>query len=133
MIRTPDTPDRELTDRSPVDAEAFAMLYDRYAAQVYRTVYRRLGDRADAEDVTAEVFTKAWAAIHTYRPALAHFYGWLHRLAANAVVDHVRARRSAMSLDAVMDAVPDDGSALTTAARAPTATVEEAAPTAVPI
>lgn len=103
-----DESDGDLAARCREDAEAFALLYDRYSAQIYRAVYRRLGHRTDAEDVTAEVFAKAWAAIHTYRPARAPFWGWLHRIAANAVVDHVRARRTTVPLDAV----PDDATTL---------------------
>jgi RNA polymerase sigma-70 factor (ECF subfamily) len=101
--------DGDLAARSCVDAEAFGLLYDRYATQIYRMVYQRLRDRSDAEDVTAEVFVKALTAIHTYRPARAPFWGWLHRIAANAVVDHVRARRSSLPLEAV----PDDRAHLT--------------------
>jgi len=101
-----DATDSELAELSRYDAEAFGMLYDRYADQVFRVVYHRLNDRADAEDVTAEVFVKALRAIDGYRPSRAPFWGWLHRIAANAVVDHVRARRSTVSLDVVADA-PD--------------------------
>jgi RNA polymerase sigma-70 factor (ECF subfamily) len=101
-----DATDSELAELSRYDAEAFGTLYDRYADQVFRVVYHRLNDRADAEDVTAEVFVKALRAIDGYRPARAPFWGWLHRIAANAVIDHVRARRATVSLDVVADA-PD--------------------------
>jgi RNA polymerase sigma-70 factor, ECF subfamily len=103
---SPDATDAELAELSSYDAEAFGILYDRYADQVFRVVYHRLNDRSDAEDVTAEVFVKALRAIDAYRPSRAPFWGWLHRIAANAVVDHVRARKSTVSLDAVADA-PD--------------------------
>jgi RNA polymerase sigma-70 factor (ECF subfamily) len=103
---SPDASDAELAELSRYDAEAFGMLYDRYADQVFRVVYHRLNDRSDAEDVTAEVFVKALRAIDAYRPSRAPFWGWLHRIAANAVVDHVRARKATVSLDAVADA-PD--------------------------
>jgi RNA polymerase sigma-70 factor (ECF subfamily) len=96
--------DTELAEISRYDAEAFGILYDRYADQVFRVVYHRLNDRSDAEDVTAEVFFKALRAIDGYRPSRAPFWGWLHRIAANAVVDHVRARRATVSLDVVADA-----------------------------
>ena len=102
---TTDMLDSELAELSRDDAEAFGILYDRYANQVFRMVYHRLSDRSDAEDVTAEVFVKALRAIDAYRPSRAPFWGWLHRIAANAVVDHVRARRATVSLDVVADAV----------------------------
>jgi len=102
---SPDMSDSELAELSREDAEAFGYLYDRYSDQVFRMVYHRLSDRQDAEDVTAEVFVKALRAIDAYRPSRAPFWGWLHRIAANAVVDHVRARRATVSLDVVADAV----------------------------
>jgi len=102
---SPDMSDSELAELSREDAEAFGYLYDRYSDQVFRMVYHRLSDRQDAEDVTAEVFVKALRAIDAYRPSRAPFWGWLHRIAANAVVDHVRARRATVSLDVVADTV----------------------------
>lgn len=99
-----DADDRALAELSRIDAEAFGILYSRYSRQIYRMIYHRLRDQSDAEDVTAEVFVKALRAIEGYRPARAPFWGWLHRIAANAVVDHVRARRCTVSLAAVADA-----------------------------
>jgi RNA polymerase sigma-70 factor (ECF subfamily) len=96
--------DAELVQRSCVDPEAFGLLYDRYCDRIHRFVYRRLKDRESAEDVTAEVFFKALKAIDGYRPATAPFSAWLYRIAGNAVIDHVRARKATVSLDAAMDA-----------------------------
>jgi RNA polymerase sigma-70 factor (ECF subfamily) len=101
--------DRELAERSSVDAEAFGVLYARYSRQIYRMIYRRLGNSEDAEDITAEVFVKALKAIDGYHPARAPFWGWLYRIARNAMIDHVRARRPAVSLAAVED--PSDPAA----------------------
>jgi RNA polymerase sigma-70 factor (ECF subfamily) len=66
-------------------------------------VYSRLRDRAAAEDVTAEVFFKALKALATYRPAAGPFAGWLYRIAGNAVIDHLRAKRPTVSLELEMD------------------------------
>jgi RNA polymerase sigma-70 factor, ECF subfamily len=96
--------DARLVEWSRVDPEAFGALYDRYCDQVYRFVYRRLPNRESAEDVTAEVFFKALKAIDGYRPSAGPFSAWLYRIAANAVVDHARARRLTLSLDVTIDA-----------------------------
>jgi RNA polymerase sigma-70 factor, ECF subfamily len=98
--------DEQLARRSLVDAEAFGVLYDRYCAQIYRYVRRRIGDHEAAEDVTAEVFFKALRAIATFRPEAGPFSGWLYRIAGNAVIDYLRARHVTASLDVSMDA-PD--------------------------
>jgi len=97
--------DAALVERSRVDAEAFGVLYDRYCDQIYRFVHRRLNDREAAQDVTGEVFFKALKAIDTFRPATAPFSAWLYRIAANAVIDHLRARRVTTTLDAAPDPV----------------------------
>jgi RNA polymerase sigma-70 factor (ECF subfamily) len=95
--------DVELALQARDDVEAFAVLYERYRGPIYRMVYSRLRQREAAEDVTSEVFVKALRAIDGYRPSAAPFWGWLYRIAANAVVDHVRARKVTSVLDSVYD------------------------------
>jgi RNA polymerase sigma-70 factor, ECF subfamily len=96
--------DARLAELSRVDPDAFGALYDRYCDQIYRYVYRRLTNHESAEDVTAEVFFKALRGIDSFRPTAGPFSAWLYRIAANAVVDHARARRVTTSLDVTMDA-----------------------------
>jgi RNA polymerase sigma-70 factor (ECF subfamily) len=91
--------DATLVRRSLEDAEAFGILYDRYCDRIHRFVLRRLSDRAAAEDVTTEVFIKAMRGLEGYQPERGPFSGWLFRIAANATVDHVRARRFTEPLD----------------------------------
>jgi RNA polymerase sigma-70 factor (ECF subfamily) len=74
------------------EAEAFGVLYDRYVDAVYRYVYYRVRNEAEAEDVTSEVFMRALRAIPKYEPRQA-FLAWLYRIARNAVID--RSRRQA--------------------------------------
>jgi RNA polymerase sigma-70 factor (ECF subfamily) len=71
------------------DAQAFGVLYDRHVAAVYRYVYYRVRDDAEAEDLTSEVFMKALRAIPRYEPRQA-FLAWLYRIARNAIIDKVR-------------------------------------------
>ncbi|MBO0682319.1 MAG: sigma-70 family RNA polymerase sigma factor [Candidatus Dormibacteraeota bacterium] len=93
--------DVDLAQRARTDPDAFGELYDRYVSDIYRFVYSRLHNREAAEDVTSEVFFKALRAIDRYRPTGRPFRGWLYRIAANAVTDHLRARRPAVDLDSV--------------------------------
>jgi RNA polymerase sigma-70 factor (ECF subfamily) len=74
------------------EAEAFGVLYDRYVDAVYRYVFYRVRNEAEAEDVTSEVFMRALRAIPKYEPRQA-FLAWLYRIARNAVID--RSRRQA--------------------------------------
>ena len=83
-----------------------------YAEQLPRVLnffrYRLGGDTADAEDLTARTFEKAWKARHRYRSDLAGFGTWLLTIARNVAIDHLRAHRRHESLDqAAAVAAPD--------------------------
>ena len=81
------------------DKAAFAALYDKYIDQVYRHVYYRVSNRADAEDITQEVFIKAWKAINKYTKTGAPFVAWLIAIAHNLIIDHYRAKKNLVSLE----------------------------------
>ncbi|MBI2845573.1 MAG: sigma-70 family RNA polymerase sigma factor [Chloroflexi bacterium] len=83
------------------DREAFGRLYDRYADRIYRYLYFRLGNAPAAEDLTAEVFVRAWEAIGGFDWHKGNFAGWLYRIAHNLLVDHFRTRHETLSLEKV--------------------------------
>jgi RNA polymerase sigma-70 factor (ECF subfamily) len=97
-----------LVDRvvSTHDPQAFGELYDRFVERVYRYLYFRCGSHPEAEDLTEQVFLKAWEAIGRYRWQGRPFLAWLYRLAHNAHIDHIRGQRPAASLN--NDAQPID-------------------------
>ena len=72
------------------DPRRFAALYEANFDKVYAFVARRVGHRADAEDVTATVFHNALANLHRFEWRGVPFSAWLIRIAANAVADHAR-------------------------------------------
>lgn len=78
------------------DSTAFGALYDRHVDPVYRFCLRRLGNIEAAEDATAQVFTKALAALPEFRGG--SFQGWLFAIAAHVVVDASRSERMHASL-----------------------------------
>ena len=81
------------------DADAFGELYDRYVERVYRYLYFRTGSHPEAEDLTEQVFLKAWEAIGRYRWQGRPFLAWLYRLAHNAHIDAVRSSKPTTSLN----------------------------------
>ncbi len=66
------------------DGRAFERLYRSHVPRVSGLV-RRMLDSGDAEDVTQDVFVRAWEKLHTFRGEAA-FGTWLHRLAVNVVL-----------------------------------------------
>jgi RNA polymerase sigma-70 factor, ECF subfamily len=82
------------------DAEAFGKLYDIHVDRIYRHVYYRVGNQHDAEDLTQQVFLKAWQAIHRYERTTSPFVAWLMTISHNIVVDFYRTRRDRSYLEA---------------------------------
>jgi RNA polymerase sigma-70 factor, ECF subfamily len=75
------------------DMEALQFLYVRYAADVLRFVNSLVKDHHEAEDITQNVFVKLISAIKKYEPREVPFAAWILRVARNAALDHLRARR----------------------------------------
>ncbi len=71
------------------DVTAFGLLYDRHVEAIFRYVYYRVRDDAEAEDLTSDVFMRALKAMPRYEPRQA-FLAWLYRIARNAVIDRAR-------------------------------------------
>jgi RNA polymerase sigma-70 factor (ECF subfamily) len=72
------------------DQEAFGALYMMHLNAIYRYIYFRIGDEHEAEDLTEEVFVRAWEALPKYRPGVLPFTSWLYRIAHNLTVDFYR-------------------------------------------
>lgn len=84
------------------DREAFAALYELYFERIYRYARLKVGDQAEAEDITAAVFLNAWRAVDRFSPQGENaFLAWLFRLTHNALIDRYRRQRNVGSLDAV--------------------------------
>jgi RNA polymerase sigma-70 factor (ECF subfamily) len=92
---------------TPWGAEAteadWEALYAEHLPRVYNFFRYRVGHGADAEDLTAITFEKAWRARQRYRRDLAAFATWLFAIARNVAVDHYRARRDHAPLEAAAD------------------------------
>ena len=82
------------------DTEAFGQLYEASLDRVYQYIFFRVPDEQSAEDLTSQVFLKAWEKLDQYRPR-SPFLAWLYAIARNSVVDHYRSQRPAVALDDV--------------------------------
>ncbi len=105
-------PDAELISRSYGDPEAFAALFDRYSAMLYRYVSRRLGPEV-AEDLVGETFLVAFDRRRRYDLAQQDARPWLFGIVTKLVARHHRseaARYRALRRSPVGETVesPDD-------------------------
>jgi len=93
--------ERLLVEAAQKDPRRFADLYEVNFERVYAYVSRRVRDRADVEDVTAEVFQQALATLGKFEWRGVPFSAWLYRIAANTIADRrQRASRELGRLDA---------------------------------
>lgn len=93
-----DEDDRALIRLAQNDLGAFSALYEKYAAQVYRYLLVRVGNRDDAQDLTSQTFLAAMERLHTYR-SQGHFAAWLLGIARHKVMDQYRRRRPELELE----------------------------------
>jgi RNA polymerase sigma-70 factor (ECF subfamily) len=76
------------------DAEGIHFLYVRFSDDVLRYVNSFVRDYHEAEDITHNVFAKLITAIKKYEERAVPFTAWIMRVARNAALDHLRARRA---------------------------------------
>ena len=80
------------------DSQAFGALYDRFQPEILRYLTHRTRDPEAAEDLTQQVFLKAWQAIPRFEQRGVPFKAWLYRMAHNQMVDHFRTRKPTTEL-----------------------------------
>ncbi|MFN8534797.1 MAG: sigma-70 family RNA polymerase sigma factor [Dehalococcoidia bacterium] len=96
---TPEELDAAIGRARVGDAEAFGVLYDAFVDRIFRYARIRVGNDLDAEDLTEQVFLRAWQAIRRYEDRGKPFVAWLYAIAGNVVVDHFRGQRARAPLD----------------------------------
>ncbi|MFD0742402.1 RNA polymerase sigma factor [Phytohabitans flavus] len=97
-------PDANVIRESLADPDRFAELYDRYAAQLYRYAYQRVGPQ-NAEDVVAETFLAAFEARRSYDPGRPEARPWLFGILTKKLARHHRSEKA--RLRALARAAPD--------------------------
>lgn len=91
------------------DGACFESLYGMHKRRVYSLCLRMTGNTAEAEDLTQEAFLQLYRKIATFRGESA-FSTWLHRLAVNVVLMHLRKKGlPEVSLQETMEPTEDDG------------------------
>jgi len=88
--------ERLLIEAAQRDPARFGELYEIHFERVYAYVVKRVQDRAESEDLTAEVFHRALANLQRFECRGIPFAAWLFRIAANLISD--RWQRSSREL-----------------------------------
>ena len=97
--------EQEITDAIPLfdeddlvwkaqagNAAAFERLYELYVRRMYALCLRMVSDHRRAEELTQDIFVRAWEARSSFKFQSA-FGTWLHRLGTNVVLSHLRAEK----------------------------------------
>jgi len=97
--------------RAKKDPEAYGKVYDLYAPRIYRFVYFKVSSREEAQDITADVFLKAWQYLLDHSGEdVRHLSALLYRIARNSVIDFYRqraARGESTSIEASDEVIAD--------------------------
>ena len=81
------------------DFAAFGELYSFYLERIYRYVFYQVRDRMTAEDITEDVFIKAWKAIRSCKGKEKTFSTWLYRIAHNHLINTLRSQERLTSME----------------------------------
>jgi RNA polymerase sigma-70 factor, ECF subfamily len=72
------------------DREAFTYIYDLHFDKIYRYIYVKVRSQSEAEDLTQDVFIKAYEGLKNYKWRDLPITAWLFKIAHNRVIDYVR-------------------------------------------
>src|SRR5258707_11265017 len=95
--------ERRLIKAAQSDPACFADIYETYFERVYGCIARRVRNRAEAEDLTGEVFRKALASLPRFKWRGAPFAAWLFRIASNMIADRSKRVAKEVSLEVPFD------------------------------
>ncbi len=75
------------------DEESLEILFGRYLKPIYGFTYGYAGSRRDAEDITQEVFVKAWRHLKRFDRNKS-FKAWIFSIAKNAAIDFLKKKKT---------------------------------------
>ena len=90
------------------DRLAFERLVEKYASFVFRTVSFSVGNPADAEDLTQEIFLKLWRGLPEFG-GRSRFLTWLVRIVRNACADYIRKKQRSVKTEPLLSDRNGDG------------------------
>ena len=106
-IESEDGAEWQLIEAAQRDPIRFAELYENNFERVYAYVARRVRDRDEAQDLTADVFHSAFSNLARFEWRGAPFAAWLYRIAANAIIDRSKSRGRRIAGEVEVEDLPD--------------------------
>ncbi|MEW6104226.1 MAG: sigma-70 family RNA polymerase sigma factor [bacterium] len=85
---------QKIVDR---DEDAFEQLVKEYRHSVLNTIYRYIGDSAEAQDIAQEVFIKVWQHAKNFRGE-SRFSTWLYRIVVNQCLNYRAKKRESLPI-----------------------------------
>ncbi|MDD5747630.1 MAG: sigma-70 family RNA polymerase sigma factor [Actinomycetota bacterium] len=85
------------------DRRAYGRLFKLCYEEIYDYIYRRTGNRSDAEDLTMQVFMHGLRTVESYEERGYSVKAWLFKIAHNEVVDNFRKQKGSLDIDEVAD------------------------------
>jgi RNA polymerase sigma-70 factor (ECF subfamily) len=106
--------ERLLIEAAQKDPARFAELYESNFERVYAYVVRRVGDRAETEDLTSEVFHHALSNLKRFEWRGIPFAAWLFRIAGNLISDRWqrKSRENVVDEPEMIESAPASGAEL---------------------
>lgn len=90
------------------DEKAFGLLYSHYQPQIYRFIYIKVSKKEKAEDITHQVFLKAWQSIKRFTYQKLPLSSWLYRIARNQVIDVYRTQKIELNIEEIQEVASED-------------------------
>lgn len=87
--------------------EEYGTVYDLLIDHIYQFIFWKVKSSHEAEDLTEDVFKKAWLNLHEYKAK--NFCGYIFTIARNTVIDHYRKTKEKVSLEGVTLVDETDG------------------------
>ena len=78
------------------DEAAFTTLYETYVSPIYRFIFFNIKNKPEAEDLTQNVFLRAFKALPNYIERGVPFPAWLYAIARNATIDYWKKKRDVL-------------------------------------
>lgn len=83
------------------DEAAFGQVYEALSQRLFNFLLARTRHHQLSEDLLHTVFLKAWNSLNSYVPGRAKFSTWMFQIANFTLIDHWRAKKDSVDLDAV--------------------------------